>query len=131
MELLLKGLACALAGVVLLRLLDKQGSAVGIPLALVICLLILGVAVSYLQPVVQLLKTIAKLTALDNQMLSIILKAIGISLICQIAALICGDSGSAALGRAIEMTAAAALLWLSVPLINGLLELVQRILGEL
>ena len=131
MELLLKGLACALASVVLLRLLDKQGSAVGIPLALVVCLLILGVAIRYLEPVVQLLQTIAQLANVDNQLISIVLKAVGIGLVCQTAALICSDSGSAALGRAIEMTAAAALLWLAVPMINALLELVQTILGEL
>ena len=131
MELLLKGLACALAAVVLLRLLDKQGSAVGIPLAVVVCLLILGVAMGYLQPVMQLLKTVGEMAGMDDQMLRIILKAVGIGLVCQTASLVCSDSGSAALGRAIELTAAAALLWLSVPMINALLELVQKILGEL
>lgn len=131
MELLLKGLACALAGTVLLRILDRQGSAVALPLAMVVCLLVLSGVIGYLKPVIELMKTLYKTIPMDDQMLSTILKAVGISLICQITSLICTDGGSAALGRTIDMVAAAALLWLSIPMITALLELVQTIMGEL
>ena len=60
MELLLKGLACALAGTVLLRILDRQGSAVALPLVMVVCLLVLSGVIGYLKPVIELLKTLYK-----------------------------------------------------------------------
>lgn len=131
MDLLLKAVACGLAGMVLQRLLDKQGSSVGIPFAVAVCLFVLAAAVSYLQPVLKLLRSLQEAANLDTQMLSILLKAVGIGLIGEIAALICTDSGNGALGRAIEIAVAGALLWLSIPMLTALLELVQRMTGEL
>lgn len=127
----MKALACGLAGIVLQQLLDRQGSGVGIPFAVAVCLFVLAAAVSYLQPVLEFLHTLQKIACLDQQMLSVLLKAVGIGLVAEIASLICADSGNGALGRTIEIAAAAALLWLSIPMLTALLELLQRITGEL
>lgn len=127
----MKALACGLAGIVLQQLLDRQGSGVGIPFAVAVCLFVLAAAVSYLQPVLEFLQVLQKIACLDQQMLSVLLKAAGIGLVAEIASLICADSGNGALGRTIEIAAAAALLWLSIPMLTALLELLQRITGEL
>lgn len=127
----MKALACGLAGIVLQQLLDRQGSGVGIPFAVAVCLFVLAAAVSYLQPVLEFLQVLQKIACLDQQMLSVLLKAVGIGLVAEIASLICADSGNGALGRTIEIAAAAALLWLSIPMLTALLELLQRITGEL
>ena len=131
MALFFKVLAGAMAGVVLLRLLDRHGSAAGIPFALLVCVLILMAAGTFLQPVLELLRSLQKEVNLDAQLLTIILKAVGIGLVGEVAALICADGGNAALARGVEITTAAALLWLSMPLVKQLLELIRQITGSL
>jgi hypothetical protein len=52
-------------------------------------------------------------------------------LIGELAGLICSDAGNAALAKSIQILTTAVILWLSIPLFESLLDLVQAILGEL
>ena len=87
-------------------------------------------ALSYLRPVIELIDELQAVGQLDSGMLEIILKAVGIGLIGEIASLICSDAGNAALGKSLQLLSSAVILWLSIPLLTQLLELVQQILGE-
>ena len=53
----------------------------------------------------------------------------GISLLGEICVLFCNDSGNTALGKGVQMLETAAILWLSMPLMEALITLVQKILG--
>lgn len=64
-------------------------------------------------------------------MLGLLLKAVGIGLVSQIAGAVCTDAGNGALARQLQLLGNAAILYLSLPLFSGLLELLQEILGEL
>ena len=46
----------------------------------------------------------------------------------EIAALVCGDAGNAALSKAVQIATASAVLWLSVPLMEELLVLIREVL---
>jgi stage III sporulation protein AD len=87
-------------------------------------------AFTYLKPVVDFIHTLQDTAQLDDAMLEILLKAVGIGLVGEIASLICTDTGNAALGKSLQMLSAAVILWLSLPLLTQLLELLQQILGE-
>jgi hypothetical protein len=39
------------------------------------------------------------------------------------------DAGNSAMGKAIQISAVFVILWLSIPLLNGMLELVRELLG--
>ena len=67
---------------------------------------------------------------LNSTFLSVLLKAVGIGLIAEIAALICADAGNAALGKTIHIMAVGAILWTALPLLSGLVDLIHQILGE-
>jgi stage III sporulation protein AD len=86
-------------------------------------------ALTYLQPVVDFIRQLQATAQLDDGMLEILLKAVGIGLIGEIASLICADTGNAALGKSLQLLSAAVILWLSLPLLTQLLELLQQILG--
>ena len=100
-------------------------------LTLAVCVMVLVIGVSYLQPVLDFLDKLENLGQLDSQQLSLLLKAVGISLVSEIAVMICSDSGNGALGKALQVLTSGAILWLSLPLFTGLLELIQRILEEI
>lgn len=119
-----------LLAVILVLALGKQGKEAGLLLTLAVCCMLGVLALSYLEPVVALIRQLQDMADLDTQMLQILLKAVGIGIIGEIASLICSDAGNAALGKALQLLSAAVILWLSIPLVNALLELLEKILGE-
>jgi stage III sporulation protein AD len=131
MELFLQVLAGVLLTVVLGIALGKQNKDMSMVLTLAVCCMVLAAAISYLRPVIEFVQQLEVLGGLDSEMLQIMLKAVGIGLISQIAVLICGDCGNAALGKTIQILASAVVLWLSLPLMRALLEMIQKILGDL
>lgn len=130
MEGFWQGAAAVLLAVILVLALGKQGKEAGLLLSLAVCCMLAVLAISYLEPVVALVQRLQDMTGLDSGMLQILLKAVGIGIIGEIASLICADSGNAALGKALQLLSAAVILWLSIPLIEALLELLQEMLGE-
>lgn len=125
-----QGAALVLLAVILALALDKQEKEMGLLLTLAVCCMISGLALSYLRPVVSFINQLQTIGQLNGEMLQILLKVVGIGLIGEIAGLICADAGKAAMGKALQLLSAAVILWLSLPLLSELLELVQRILGE-
>lgn len=124
------GAAAVLLTVILGLVLGKQGKEVGLLLTLAVCCMVGALAISYLTPVVDFVRHLQAVGQLDSDILEILLKVVGIGLVAEIAGLICSDAGNAALGKTLQMLSAAVILWLSIPLLQKLLELLQQILGE-
>ena len=129
MALYLKCAAAALMGVVLILALGRKDQ--GLLLSLAICVMIAMAAADYLDPVLELLRSLERLGGLDGAMTAILFKCVGIGLITEIAGMVCIDSGNASMAKALQLLGTAVVLWLSVPLFNGLLELIQEILEGL
>ena len=125
-----QGAAAVLLTVILVLELGRQGKDAGLLLSLAVCCMVCVLALSYLRPVVEFIHQLQSIGQLDSAMLEILLKAAGIGLIGEIASLICADAGNAALGKALLLLSAAVILWLAIPLLTQLIELLQQILGE-
>ena len=59
------------------------------------------------------------------------MKATALGIISQIASMLCADAGNSALGKGIEIVAVCAILWISLPLLTALTDLIQDTLGQL
>ena len=129
MALYLKCAGAALAGVVLVLTLGRRE--LGLVLSAAICVMIAIVALEYLEPVLDLLRRLEDLGRLDGAMIAILLKCVGIGLITEIAGMVCSDGGNGAMARALQLLGTAVILWMSIPLFDGLLSLIQEILEEL
>lgn len=129
MDVFLQAVAGALIAVILCALLSTHRKDVSLLLSLAVCCMVLLVAANFLKPVMELMESLRQTGQLDSRLLQTILKAVGIGMIAEFASLICADAGNSALGRAVELLAAAVVLWLSIPLMNELLELVQKMAG--
>lgn len=130
MELFLKAAAGALIVVVLGLALAKQEKDVSLLLTIAACCMVVTAAVTYLEPVIDFFRELQTLGQMDSDMIGILLKAVGIGLLAEIVGLICADAGNAALGKALQTLSAAVVLWISIPLLRSLMELIQEILGE-
>lgn len=131
MDLMVKASAVALITVILCAMLSSQGKETALVLGIgVCCMLCLG-TIRYLQPVVAFLDELEQVGELDAELVSPLLKAAGIGFLSETAALICEDAGNKSLGKSLQLLGSAGILWLSVPLFRNLLELIQRMMGEI
>ncbi len=130
MERFFQAAAGVMAAIIMWIILSKQGKEYALLLSICACTLILLVMFRFLEPVIDLLMQLQNLGNLQPEWLEIMLKAVGIGLIAEMGALICNDAGNAALGKTLQILGAVAVLWLSIPLMNSLIDLLEQILGD-
>lgn len=130
MDTVLRTIAGVMLALILGITLSKQGKDMTVVLTVAVCCMVVTVAISFLDPVVDFFLLLRSVGDLDSDIMGIILKCTGISLIAEIAGLICSDSGFGAMGKAIKILAVAAVLWLSLPLMTSLVEMLQSVMGE-
>lgn len=123
--------AAVLIAVVLGLTLSKYGKDFSVVLMLLVSCMVLAVMTAYLEPVIGFIEELLRIGEIQNDLLKPVLKATGIGIVAEIASLICTDSGNAALGKGIQILAATVILWISLPLMRSLLELMQRMLGNI
>lgn len=123
--------AIALVGVILILTLERNQKEIGLVLGLVVCCLVICGSITYLSPVIDFIDQLEELSNIDHELLRIVLKAAGISILADIVNLICADSGNASLGKALHMLGISVILWLSIPLFQALIDLLQSVLGEI
>lgn len=131
MERFIQVLAGVLLTVLLGAAISKQSADMKMLLTIAVSCMVLAVVIRYLEPVIAFVEELQTAGNLDSEMVRILIKCVGISVVAEITVLVCSDSGNAALGKGIQMLATAVVLWLGLPLLQELLELVQRMLGEL
>lgn len=124
-------IAGVLLTVVLGMLLSKSSKDMALVLTMIVCVMVLTAAFAYLEPVLDFIKQLQALGQLDSAMSGILFKAVGIGMVAEIAVLICNDSGNSALGKTLQILATVVILGLSLPLMQSLLELIQKIMGEI
>lgn len=122
--------AGVLLTVIMVLALGKEGKQTALLLVLAVCGMVGILAMAYLEPVIAFLERLRVVGQLNNDMLGIMLKVVGIGIVSQIASLICADSGNASLGKVLQLLSAALILRLSLPLLEQLLELLEQVLGE-
>lgn len=126
-----KAAAAVLITVILCLAIGKQERDVSALLTMVVSCMTAMIAISYLIPVLDFLRQLEITGNLQEGMLDILLKAIGITLIAELAGKVCADAGYGSLGKGLQMLGNAAVLYLSIPIYKALLNLIQDILGAL
>lgn len=127
----LKAVAAALITAVLGLVLAKQGKDTALLLTILVCTMILSVSVGYLKTTLQFFETLERIVGLEGDHFRILLKVVGIGVAGEMASMICADAGNAALGKALQILGTVLILCLSLPLFQGLLDLIGSILEGL
>lgn len=131
MDIFLRCTAAALVTVVLTMTIRTHSQQFALILAMLVCCMIALSAAKLLVPVVRFLQQLKLSAQLDDAFVSVLLKIVGIGLLGEICASVCADSGNSAIARCMQLLAVSVILYLSLPLFSALLELIERILGEL
>jgi len=131
MDIFIKVTAGILICAVICLALSRQGKDFALLLSIISCTMVVIAAITFLDPILAFIDRLQSLAQWQSDMLQILLKAVGIGLISEVTSLICNDAGNAALGKSLQIVATCAILWLSLPLITQLVELLENILGAI
>lgn len=130
MEVFLKVTVGVLIAAIICLTLTQYGADFALLISLCVCTMIICGAASYLQPVIAFVSRLTEIGELDSEVLTILLRVVGISVITQITANICTDAGRQSLGKALQIISTAASLCICLPLLEQILSLIEMILGE-
>lgn len=130
MDLFYKITALALVSTVLTLTVRQLGKDFALLLTMTGCAMAGMVLLTFLEPVLDFLFALQTLGDLSGDMLLILLKAVGVGLVAEIAAMVCIDGGNASLGKVLQLVGSVVILWLSLPIFQILMDLMTRILGE-
>ena len=122
--------AAALIGLILVLVVGRQSRDLGMLLSLAVCVLLALGAMEFLEPVMELLQELKRLGELDGGAVGILLRCAGIGMISELAGLLCADAGEGAMGKALQICANAAILWLSLPLLRQVLTMIGEVLAK-
>lgn len=125
-----QGAAAVLLATVVCLVLNKQGKDFSIVISICVCSMVMILGAAYLEPVLVFLRQLESLAQLENSMVSILFKVAGIGILSEIAGMICADAGNASMSKVLHILSTAVILWLSIPIFNEMLDLIQNILGE-
>ena len=131
MSIFLKAVGGVLIALILWISLAKQGKDFALVLTLIVCAMIFVASVSFLRPLVQFIRKLQETGNLDKDMVSVIMKSVGIGIIGEICTLVCKDAGNESLGKAVQFLSITVVLWISIPVFEKLLSLLDNILGSI
>lgn len=131
MDIFIKAAAVVLVTVVMCLLLSKQGKDYSVILVICVCCMIVIAAMGYIQKVLVFVDKMISTGNLNQDLIGILFKTVGIGLLTEITSMICIDSGNSALAKSIQLLSSVVILWLCIPLFTQLLDLVEEVLGAL
>lgn len=121
--------AAVLVASVLALCIAKQGKELASLLTIAVCAMVTLAAITFLKSVLEFLRELESIGKLNGDIVQILFKVVGIGLVSEIAAMICADTGNTSMGKALQILGSAVILWLSIPVFQALLDLIQQILG--
>lgn len=129
MERFLQAAVLGVLTVILTSLLKQKNPDLALLLTLAGCVLIGILLVQLAEPVVSFLSKLRNLAGLDTELMTPMLKTVGIGILTQIGANICSDAGENAIGRLIEVCGGILALYVALPLLEAVINTVETMAG--
>ena len=117
----------ALLGAMLILFLRELRPTFIPPVRLGATIVLLGASLALYAPVITRIEALFSQTGAGEYM-DVVLRALGIALICELTALFCRDLGEGTLAEGIELFGKLEILVLSLPLLDKVLEMAKELL---
>ena len=121
--------AAVLLTVILCLVTGKREKDFSLVLSMAVCSMAGMAAISYLKPVLDFLYQLEGMGNWNSGMLKILLKAVGICIVSELASRVCSDAGNGSLAKMMQMLASSTILYLSIPVFQAFVTMIQEILG--
>ena len=130
MDYILRYCSVVLLSTILILVVRQHNREFALVLSLLTCCMIIAGALRFLEPVFALIKRLQTLGNMDPMMTGILLKTVAIGMLGEIVCLICADTGNGVLSKTVQILSCAAVLYLSLPILSKLLDLLEEILAK-
>lgn len=131
MNVFLKVIAGVFTAVILWLYVSKEDKGISVLLTLAVCVMIITVSLNFLQPVIEFMHRLKILANLDEELLEVILKAVGIGLLTELATVICKDAGNESMAKSLHILSTIIIIRISIPVFEILISLLDEILGTI
>lgn len=131
MDIFWKITAAILTAVILWINISKSNKDISVLMSLGVSAMAVIAAASLLQPVVSFVNKLQGISNLDGDLVSVIMKVVGIGIVSELAMVICKDAGNEAMGKTLQFVSAMSALLVSMPVFEKLLTLLDKILGTI
>lgn len=131
MDNFIKIIGCVLIASILYLILSKRDKDISVLLTLAVCSTVVCTAGIYLKPLLNFFEGLCTTANLNPEIFKILFQAVGIGILSEITALICTDIGNAAMGKTVQILSTVMILYLSLPLFQRLMDLINGILGSI
>ncbi len=128
METVYKVGAVCLIGALLAVVLKKSSPDMAFLLVLAVAAVVLVWLQDILRDVTDFLRSMAQVSGLAPEVFVPLLKTVGIALISRLGAGLCRDAGETTLATLVEIAAAFGAIWVSLPLLQAVWEMLQTLL---
>ena len=115
--------------VVFAALLKRNSGELAILLTIGACVLMGVLIVRMTEPVLTFLGKLRNLAGLDTELMTPLLKTVGIGLLTQLAASVCTDAGESAIAKLTELCGCVLAIYLALPLLEAVIDLIQSMSG--
>lgn len=131
MDTFFKAIAGVLIAIILCLSIEKQGKDHSAVLTLLVSCMVMTVLFVFLKPVFDFIEKLEFVGNINSDSLSILIKAVGVGMLTEVTAVICADGGKNSLSKTVQMLGTGVIIWISIPLFDQVLTLLQTILSEL
>ena len=128
MELLIKAAVIAVAGAVITLVIKKNSPEMALLLAAALTLLILYFAADAIARLMGFIETLSDTAELSPALISIVMKTVGIAILTKLSADVCRDAGQSSVASGLELTGAAAALYVALPLMETVFSMINDLL---
>ena len=131
MNTVLKAISVCLIATVLWITLSSYNKNFALLLSVCVCCGILIPAYEYLSPRLKYFDELQNGSGWDPTAMQTVIRAAGVGILSELAALICTDAGNASIAKAIRILSTTCIMWLSLPMFRTLMELIERLVHKL
>lgn len=128
MELIIKAAAIAVVGAVLSLVMKKTSPEMALVLAISLAMLVIYIAVDAMKSLTDFVETLSDTANLSPAILTVVLKTVGIAILTKLSADICRDAGQSSVASGLELTGAAASLYVALPLMRTVFSMINGLI---
>ena len=118
-----------IVGILLAVPLKSYKAEYGIYMGIAVCLIIFGYAIQYFNGILSSMERLREYLEDNYSYLTVLLKAVGATYVCEFCAGICKDAGYGGIAGQVEMLGKLYILLTGMPVLMTLLESIQTIAG--
>lgn len=118
---------CAVCTVVFGALVKKSNKEYALVMSAAACVLILLAVLQKAEPLVSQIESIAGSGVFQGEYILVMVKAVGITIVGQVASHVCKDAGEAGLAYTVDLAAKVAILLVAMPVLLKIFEYLEEI----